>query len=244
MVELHKRARSNIKTWRKLRRQGIDCRTKLCEIAAVDKIVFAVESSLRQRHKPQTVSKWLNRRRLRLDIDRAIQGYGTFQALGKPQPWTARLKRGNEIVAAIHTVSALFGRDGESGEVLSNRDDPSIWYDKQVSRALVANFRSALLKVERIKETISPELEVGIGRQSASAFLGPENPIQWLVGERLAYIYERWFGRKTTNQPNSAYGAFVQAVLGDAKIMNRDGTPLSAETIFIYRKQGIRRGKK
>ncbi|RWP64145.1 MAG: hypothetical protein EOR07_16290 [Mesorhizobium sp.] len=247
LADLHERSRTNIKIWRKMRREGIDCRMKIREQAAVDGIVSAVDDNLRQRRprgKPQTVLKWLNRRRIRREIDGAIQGYRTFEAVGLSQPWTARVRRGEEIIATLERFATLHGRDARKGKALKNRDDAAIWWDARLPRALIANLRSGFQEIDLIRETISPEIAAGQGRRRASIFIGSETALQWLIGERLASIYERWFRRKTTNQPNSAYVTFVQAVLDDAKIKNRNGTPISSETIFTYRKQGIRRAKK
>lgn len=87
----------------------------------------------------------------------------------------------------------------------------------------------------------SKEISAELGMNTLSAF-------DWLVGVRLATVYERNFGQpagrsRTNGQVGGPYIRFVRAALRELGILNR-GKPYSRETIArsFYTAQGSRNG--
>ena len=237
----------NVKAHLKTQEKRKLCKRRIRQFALpMDAIVRAVETKIQGRRRAKPVPKWLNRRRLRLDTDHAISTYEIFRSVDRTQPWNARRKHAEESIALLDKFASFaFGREPRTGRLLRRSSGVAKYldarYPKHEREKLFGQLRSAIREINSQAAEITSEPVAGPGYRKITA--ETESSLQWLIGERLAQIFERWFRKGTANQPDSPYIGFVLAVLDYANIHN-DQSPISAETVFTYRKRAIRKAKK
>ena len=170
------------------------------DISNVGTILDAVSKGYTRR--TFTIPANLNRLGLRRDIDRAIAGYRSFVEISHKEPWQARADHGCRQIAQI---TDLINR-------LETGDEAAWWRDQMATRdhdgrplpllvvAALTEHRNHLRHLLRERLDADQVLGTPLGQHPAAELFGndPESPLQWLVGERLAAIFERYFGRTAT----------------------------------------------
>ena len=170
-----------------------------------------------------------------------------FARLGRDLDWTRTRYLTRKALIDLPDRQAKVGQIEKTARKLSLLlEDDEAWAAKAISSALADINPDNATKVVRliaaaaknynkpIKEPAwAPEASKGI---SAALGMNTLSALDWLVGVRLATVYERHFGqsagrsRMKDGQVGGPYIRFVQATLRELGILNRD-KPYSRETI-------------
>ncbi|MGO4835884.1 hypothetical protein AB4144_26955, partial [Rhizobiaceae sp. 2RAB30] len=164
--ELHERADARKKASEADRRYPV-----VFLVEAVDRIVGAVEAD------GASIPTDLDRRQLARDLDRALFLFRTLGDLGQSQAWTARKQRGKQLAKTARAFAELLARDDDAGQWW--RGELGRWGTE--TRDRMARFAGIVdrLVVERFAEPGDP-----------AALCGDNSPLDQLVGEMLADIFE------------------------------------------------------
>ncbi|EJL53932.1 hypothetical protein PMI09_02797 [Rhizobium sp. CF122] len=202
----------------------------------MDDIILSVEGALFDRRGSKPLPDALSLRDdLQLMIDGALRWYEIFKAFDPKQPIASRRKDAERV---IKTIDALLNQNAfpevmTTGLVSELRTARAVLKGKTMRNTARASHAKAFrTKAVRAKTVLAKNARKKVQ-------LGRETSVQWLIGEHLAGVYEEIFGQSTGNQRDTPYIAFVQAVFRYAGMV-----PFSPETVFLYRKQGIRRRRR
>jgi len=170
-----------------------------------------------------------------------------FARLGRDLAWARTWYDTREALTDLPDRQAKISQIEKTARKLSSLlEDDEAWAAKAISSALAdINPKKATTVVRLIAAAAKnynklikqpawgPEASKGI---SAELGMNTLSAFDWLVGVRLATVYERHFGqpagrsRMNNGQVGGPYIRFVQATLRELKILNR-GKPYSRETI-------------
>lgn len=221
-------------------------------VSPIGPIIAVVEDALRGRRGAQQLSKWINKRRLRLDIDNAVgPAMKTRREVSRNRPWAARRKHVERSVESLRKTAAFaFGRDVSienlDKQVLLDRTDEASFLDNSISEATKNPMLRQMRKAMEALEAMARELRAS--EESVTGDVGRDlGATEWLIGERLALIYEKRVRLRTGNQADTPFVYFVVAVLNYAGLptakerkiisQDRERAAKERETIFQYRKR-------
>jgi len=255
MAKLRQRSRRNMLKWlaqRPTKRldglNGSGRQSKIMAARSVEHILAAVDPDYQTKHT--RVPRWINRRRLRTDIDNCGMWYRVDLLRNDPELGRQRLQRLQQF---SRLASALYGRlNDKAGELaftlaaqpfplpLEEREDddgeppPTLPVLKQGLEALARFANAELLRGINSGPLGSDDMAPGVA----------------LIGVYLPQIYKKWFGEdarrghtfsnsseEPTGQANSPFIRFAEAVLRDLDIRSTHGSHFSRETISSYLRQ-------
>ncbi|TIW37172.1 MAG: hypothetical protein E5V62_03210 [Mesorhizobium sp.] len=216
--------------------------------ADVEEIVAAVAATA-----PLPKRFGMSRRRLRMEIGKAWRDYRIVDQLVASQPWDARRKLIEKHLAWARAFPKLSTGDREAGKWLAEQLGSS--YPDELTKSV----RRHEERLITICQTFWPEdqKEGNFGLQSVADILGRQSPLEWLIGQRLRDIFERFFRMPATRGMEPSrwekdgmihYGepkhgpflAFVLAVLAEPQAKEL-GIEASAATVRRYLKGPVRR---
>jgi hypothetical protein len=214
--ELHRRSLENVRNRRRRERARVlpeemadldldkipagagekfDCRTEMRRRAHVEEIIAAVHDAW-PGVRFDDFSKYLGKRHLREDIDLAWLEYQALETIKPNQPWAARRQKCEAALAALSVVKAklqdregkwLAGQSPETADRVARNLEARI-FDAPLT--ILAGIERIEAQVRRVKSAIyNPD-------QLALDWNGPS--LQWLIGERLPLIFDKWFRAKVT----------------------------------------------
>jgi hypothetical protein len=121
-------------------------------------------------------------------------------------------------------------------ELLESRDPPLRLPSWQSPKSYVSEIVTAVEAELAPKEAAAP-FDVDFGKKFSDYIgIGRLSAFEWLVGERLQPIFERYFGQPATGrdsirEPDTPYVRFVLEFLATRGIRQANGKPYEAESI-------------
>lgn len=232
--------------------QEVDCRSVIRQQADVESIVAAVESAF--------IPRWLNRRRLRLDVERVFRRYVVLEHVGPKQPRDQLRRAYAGLAYHARRIRELFDDERIGIELLQELVPSFPAYSGQPREGggcekapSLAVLQAGLRRLERrttVRSAKAAGFLRGSNKKKKNRSRRQQSALDWLLGQGLRLVFERWFQQQRpvhvsqsrtivsgeddiNSPPTGAYIDFALAVLQDKNLKNSDGSPISRGTVYV-----------